>query len=194
MNLLLAFQAFFDYCIRSDGIWITHDENYILQVLQYKPQEDSYSCGAYVLSTFSHFAQDKGKMPSRTFSPGYCANLTEAYRWASIEYFLNGVIEFSKLWESSKCISELDVLLFLMEKICRCNDYQPTQQIQSTDNTLTEPVWHTQDLVEGIYHEGDDLIEGYSSHRSYHQSYVETIVSNVFSSATDIKFRKRRKY
>lgn len=67
-----------------------HD-NYMLNVLGFQKQMDSYSCGAYVLATVSKFAVSRGCMPAETFET-YKESLAEDYRWAAARCRLCAII------------------------------------------------------------------------------------------------------
>ncbi len=43
--------------------WKRSDENYMIDVLEYEPQRESFSCGFYVMAAISDFAPKDSNMP-----------------------------------------------------------------------------------------------------------------------------------
>ncbi|KAI0562916.1 Papain-like cysteine peptidase [Gracilaria domingensis] len=84
--------AAIEYALNTTVEWEISGKNYMLDVLLYKKQMDSYSCGAYVLSCMSSFCRTRGRIPIDTFRAKYDADLTEQYRLRAAECRLTAII------------------------------------------------------------------------------------------------------
>jgi len=62
----------------GDVQWVVMDENYMTEVLRFEKQQDSYSCGFYVIGAAMKFADERGAMPAGTYWR-YSAKRTEKY-------------------------------------------------------------------------------------------------------------------
>jgi len=63
----------------GDVGWTIRDEKYMTDVLNFEKQQDSYSCGFYVLDAAMKFADDRGGMPAGNYGR-YSAERTERIR------------------------------------------------------------------------------------------------------------------
>ncbi|KAI0558363.1 hypothetical protein FGB62_215g01 [Gracilaria domingensis] len=84
--------AAIEYALNTTVEWEISGKNYMLDVLLYKKQMDSYSCVAYVFSCMSSFCRTRGRIPMDTFRAKYDADLTEKYRLRAAECRLTAII------------------------------------------------------------------------------------------------------
>lgn len=90
------------------GKWdIESSKNFMTDSLQYRVQNDIFSCGFYVLCSLGEFAE-KSSLPARTYrSSG--AELTEDIRERCVEKIINTVLEAAKENTGSNAITDKEV-------------------------------------------------------------------------------------
>ena len=95
--------------MNSDDVY----KNYMIDVLGYVPQKDTYSCGMYVISTLCHFAESVGEIHAYPYKV-YDQEVTEMYRLSAVRAYIKSANEVAV---SNPRLSPVDVHVHIMERI-----------------------------------------------------------------------------
>lgn len=109
----------FDHIFPSPQLeWKTSEQNYPLDLVGFRRQEDSHSCSVYVIAGFTKFGANTDHLPTLTFYNGHESELTDLYRSKSMKRYVMNIILASEM-KCSGNVSEGDVAVFQYES---CKD------------------------------------------------------------------------
>ena len=86
----------------------------MLGILKYEEQQDSFSCGTYILSSITELTSNCGEIPNETFSSGYRSGLSERYRFSAAACTIKAIID-ETVKSGRPYKNEVNVLMGLRE-------------------------------------------------------------------------------
>lgn len=165
----------------SHRVYTVQSGNFILDRLKYEKQEDGYSCGFYVVSAISHFADNIGNLPAFGYIK-YSSDLSEKIRQSAVfalflqvEQLYTHLIERSeqldceadrtRLWRQN--FSECGLSLFICEHKLRffiptLPDTRRLLRLTKGDGLMSHGV-----IVENL----DDFLEEQKSNLEFFQKH-----------------------